>query len=143
MKDRPLVIRPWQPGKTTGLIAALRARVAELAGEVREWLCDDCNTVYSGPPATGVWCAMCPKCGGATGPKNSIELRRANRRIAELYAALGDKNDALDAALDARDHIEAERDRYREALEFVATSVLCYSLEVATQRARTAINKEP
>lgn len=62
-------------------------RIAELAAAVKEWLCLKCNTVYQGPPQEGIWCVMCPKCGGETGPRDSIKLTVANKRIAELEAS--------------------------------------------------------
>ena len=65
---------------------ALQAEVARLTSEVREWLCDSCNTIYPGPPQKGVWCVVCPKCGGDTAPTKTIELRKARTRIAELEA---------------------------------------------------------
>jgi hypothetical protein len=62
-----------------------------------EWLCKECNTVFPGPPQAGVYCIICPKCGGVTGPRDRIEyelnlaaltdkLRQAteeNRKLAE------------------------------------------------------------
>lgn len=64
------------------------AKIAEINAEVREWLCEDCNIVYQGPPKWGIWSAMCTKCGGATGPRNSVELRKAKKRIAKLQNTL-------------------------------------------------------
>jgi len=66
----------------------LQAEVARLTSEVKEWLCDTCNTVYPGPPQKGVWCVVCPSCGGNTAPTKTIELRKANARISELEAAI-------------------------------------------------------
>ena len=67
-------------------VSELKAEVARLTSEVREWLCDSCNTIYPGPPQKGVWCVVCPKCGGDTAPTKTIELRKARTRIAELEA---------------------------------------------------------
>lgn len=75
------------PCTTTCLLDALDAAEAqnvELRGEVREWLCDKCNTVYPGPPQKGFACVQCPQCGGNTGPRNVMELRTAEARCREL-----------------------------------------------------------
>lgn len=56
----------------------------ELAAEVREWLCTTCRIVYPGPPQPGLSCAICPKCGGSTGPRVSMELREARQKIVKL-----------------------------------------------------------
>lgn len=69
-------------------VQGLQAEVARLTSEVKEWLCDTCNTVYPGPPQKGVWCVVCPSCGGNTAPTKTIELRKANARISELEAAI-------------------------------------------------------
>jgi len=57
----------------------------ELRAEVKEWLCEKCNTVFPGPPQPGFQCVVCPQCKGRTGPRLILESRR---RITELYNAL-------------------------------------------------------
>lgn len=55
----------------------------DLRKEVREWLCDTCNTVYPGPPTRGFDCVQCPKCLGNTSPRMWLE-RNQHRRRADL-----------------------------------------------------------
>lgn len=81
-------LETWFPF-TAEELARLRARVEELTGAVREWLCDKCNTVYPGPPQKGFWCVQCPKCGGPTGPKYLIVNKH-------LRAELGAKQAEID-----------------------------------------------
>ncbi len=52
-----------------------------LIAEVKEWLCDKCNYVYQGPPSLGFNCVVCKRCGGDTGPKNSVIIRRLKKAI--------------------------------------------------------------
>ncbi len=54
---------------------ALKGEVEQLRAEVREWICESCNTVYPGPPQPGVMCVICPRCGGNTMPRPSAEIR--------------------------------------------------------------------
>jgi hypothetical protein len=71
-------------------MADLESERDQLRAEVREWLCAECNTVYPGPPQAGFACVQCPKCGGATGPRVSMELRQAradSRAIEANYEA--------------------------------------------------------
>ena len=63
-------------------------RIAELRREVREWMCDGCNTVYPGPPQPGIWCVQCPRCGGDTAPRDTIERRRLEREVERLRRKL-------------------------------------------------------
>lgn len=49
-----------------------------------EWLCQDCNTVYPGPPQKGFMCVICPSCGGNTAPRTTVEITRLKERIKEL-----------------------------------------------------------
>jgi hypothetical protein len=49
----------------------------KVRGEVKEWLCESCNTVYPGPPQEGFKCVECPKCGGDCGPHETIKRRKA------------------------------------------------------------------
>jgi hypothetical protein len=58
----------------------------KLRAEVREWLCDKCNTVYPGPPQPGFSCVICPKCGGYTSPRLAVENRRLGKEIERLRA---------------------------------------------------------
>ena len=44
--------------------------------EVREWICESCNTVYPGPPQDGFSCVVCPKCGGRTDTRAGAEIRK-------------------------------------------------------------------
>jgi hypothetical protein len=69
-------------------IAAKDARIAELNAAVREWLCDACQRVYPGPPRAGLHCVICLQCGGNTGPRVTMEKRKADARIAELESRL-------------------------------------------------------
>lgn len=57
-----------------------------LRGEVKEWLCAKCDTVFPGPPAKGVWCVICTVCGGDTAPLNHARLRRAKEQLAAAEA---------------------------------------------------------
>lgn len=68
-------------------ITALEQERDDLAAEVREWLCADCDTIYPGPPQEGVHCVVCPKCGGDTMPRNVATIR-------DLRAALAGRDDA-------------------------------------------------
>jgi hypothetical protein len=65
---------------------------SEAMTEVREWLCENCNTVYPGPPGKGVASSiLCPKCGGITAPRLTIENRRLkekNERLMEQIKAM-------------------------------------------------------
>jgi hypothetical protein len=70
-------------------IEALRAEVAELRAEVRDWLCEKCRTVYPGPPQPGVWCVVCPKCDGATAPLQTVLLREARAALSGKTLADG------------------------------------------------------
>jgi hypothetical protein len=80
---------------------------AALRAEVEEWLCSSCNTVYPGPPAKGFSCVVCPKCGGNTGPKLSVEnaaLRAESAMFKERweleqirYEGISSANDELRA----------------------------------------------
>lgn len=72
-------------------LVRLRAENAELRAEVREWLCTKCNMVYPGPPQEGIMCVLCPKCGGTTAPRLTVELARL-RPIVEAVAEM----DSLD-----------------------------------------------
>ena len=47
----------------------------------REWMCDKCSTVYSGPPQKGASCVVCPKCGGDTAPKETILIWRLKAEL--------------------------------------------------------------
>lgn len=76
----------WQKAEIT----TLRARCEELEKEVREWLCEDCNTVYPGPPAKGFQCVVCPKCGGTTLPRTLTERRKAEQRAESAEAKLAE-----------------------------------------------------
>lgn len=60
---------------------AMLDEVERLRREVREWMCDGCNTVYPGPPQPGIWCVQCPRCGGDTAPRGVIERRRLEREV--------------------------------------------------------------
>ena len=64
--------------------------IERLRREVSEWMCNGCNTVYPGPPQPGIWCAQCPRCGGATAPRGVIERRRLEREIERLRERLGE-----------------------------------------------------
>lgn len=66
----------------------LEHELDELAALVREWLCENCNTVYPGPPQPGFRCVICPRCGGATGPKEAVLLRRETLRAEKAEAEL-------------------------------------------------------
>ncbi len=58
-------------------ISSLRHQNQKLqhAAEAREWLCEECCTLYPGPPAEGFDCVMCPKCNGTTLPRKDVEIR--------------------------------------------------------------------
>lgn len=62
--------------------------IERLRADVQEWLCDKCNTVYPGPPQPGFACVQCPKCKGATAPRQTIERRRAERERDEALEIL-------------------------------------------------------
>lgn len=66
---------------------ALAKERDELRAEVREWLCDQCNHVYPGPPAAGLACVTCTNCGGTTGPRGAVERRRLQRQLDAVGAA--------------------------------------------------------
>lgn len=80
--------------------SALLKDIAVLRGEVREWLCVRCDTVYPGPPAKGVWCIVCPKCSGDCGPRGLVErralkvemdrLRKLLKLVQAAYCGVGD-----------------------------------------------------
>lgn len=57
-------------------IAELECENAEVRACVKEWLCEQCNTVYPGPPQKGCACVQCPKCLGRTGPRTLMENRK-------------------------------------------------------------------
>ena len=57
-----------------------------LTAEVREWMCEACNTVYPGPPQQGFSCVVCPKCGGSTAPRTTIARRKAEAERDALKA---------------------------------------------------------
>jgi DNA-directed RNA polymerase subunit RPC12/RpoP len=71
--------------------ARLEAEVQKLRAEVREWLCTDCNTVYPGPPASGLAGVKCAHCGGITAPRLSVENRRLREANETLIAIGNDK----------------------------------------------------
>jgi hypothetical protein len=80
-----------QPYAPPGHVMVARSRIdraiaaiESLRGEVREWLCVKCRTIYPGPPQKGFACVQCPKCGGDCGPRNFMELRRL-QAVAALY----------------------------------------------------------
>ena len=58
--------------------------IRQLRNEVKEWLCADCNFVYPGPPQTGFGCVICPRCQGRTAPRQTVEIRKLEDRIAAL-----------------------------------------------------------
>lgn len=64
------------------------AEIAELKALVKEWLCVNCNTVYSGPPQKGFSCVMCPKCSGDCGPRTWMQLWAERARSKALVEAL-------------------------------------------------------
>lgn len=66
----------------------LAEELAALRAEVLEWLCVSCNTVYPGAPKPGLFCVMCPQCGGTTGPRGIVERRVLERKVADLRAQL-------------------------------------------------------
>lgn len=81
----------------------LEGDLAMLRAEVREWLCDSCNTVYPGPPASGCLCVICPKCNGNTGPRLSVENRKLRVQLEQEWCELrklkeATKSPAVDAA---------------------------------------------
>lgn len=90
-----------------------RSKLAELIALVKEWGCDDCNTVYPGPPQKGFNCVVCPKCGGNTTPLPGIKLRRIERELAaerELTNAITAEVDYLHNKLrDRIAELDAER----------------------------------
>lgn len=69
-------------------VLALLDEIERLRREVREWMCDGCNTVYPGPPQPGIWCVQCPQCGGDTAPRGVIERRRLEREVERLRAGV-------------------------------------------------------
>lgn len=69
-------------------IEALEAENTDLLRQVREWLCEACNTVYPGPPQEGVKCVVCPSCGGFTAPSLAVERRRLQRTNADLLTEI-------------------------------------------------------
>jgi rubrerythrin len=52
-----------------------------LLSEVREWLCEHCNAVFPGPPAPGLSCVTCPRCGGDTAPRPVVEVRKLSGQL--------------------------------------------------------------
>ena len=88
-------------------ITRLSARVEELEAEVKEWACDQCSTVYPGPPQRGVMCVICPKCGGDTMPWPALKLRRMGQERDELRVALTRCVEAL------RDGLPADAGQHR------------------------------
>lgn len=75
---------PTQPQGLLDHDATLRARLEAVTTEVKEWLCDTCNTVYPGPPQQGFSCVICPKCDGECGPRGMIERRRLEQQLAAV-----------------------------------------------------------
>lgn len=102
----------------TATIEEQKDKIAELTAKVREWLCDECNTVYPGPPLSGLACVICTKCHGDTAPRQSMELRRARQRIAELEAkergylgAIEIADKVAQSAINENAKLKAERDK--------------------------------
>lgn len=67
-------------------VLALLDEVERLRGDVRQWMCDHCDVVYPGPPADGVWCVVCSRCGGDTAPRTVVERWRLQRELDRLSA---------------------------------------------------------
>src|SRR5690606_24494787 len=65
-------------------VLAMLDEIDLLRREVREWMCDRCNTVYPDPPQPGIWCVQCPWCGGDTAPRGVIERRQLEQEIERL-----------------------------------------------------------
>ncbi|MFJ3047026.1 hypothetical protein ACIPEN_14440 [Herbaspirillum chlorophenolicum] len=63
-------------GEAAKVAIALLNELESLRAEVREWLCENCNTVYPGPPLPGLTCVVCSSCGGTTGPRGIIERKK-------------------------------------------------------------------
>jgi len=87
--------------KACGEVASKQARIDELLHDVKEWLCEDCNTVYPGPPALGFDCLVCPKCNGMTGIRLRIEHRRIERLLDECRSHISAENFGLLQRIDA------------------------------------------
>lgn len=81
----------------TRLEAAERERDG-LRGEVREWLCADCNYVYPGPPSKGFDCIICPRCQGRTGPRPTVEKHAAEAELEATRSRLERYETALEQA---------------------------------------------
>jgi len=74
--------------RNSELVNQLQAEVAELRAEVKEWLCEKCNFVYPGPPQAGWRCVICPKCGGSTAPRLTVESSRLQARLESAVGLL-------------------------------------------------------
>lgn len=116
-------------------------RLAELRREVREWMCDGCNTVYPGPPQPGIWCVQCPQCGGDTAPRGVIERRRLEREVERLRREREVLMEALTPASEAM--ADLDKGYYRVAKQdpggYVMGSVSVASLVTVIESTRKAL----
>jgi len=91
--------------KDRGELIELKKINMSLLNEVHEWLCDTCATVFPGPPQKGFHCVICPKCNGTTGPRVTMEKRKAEAALAA----------ANDVALSMQAEIDGMRKRAEKA----------------------------
>lgn len=80
-------------------LEALQKENAELKGEVKEWLCLDCNTVFPSESVPNSFsCLICPKCDGKRLPKNTAIIKV----LREEYAAQAKRITELEEKLKYR-----------------------------------------
>jgi hypothetical protein len=70
--------------KKSSELETLRAENAALRAEIKEWLCESCNTVLPGPPSPGADCVVCPFCRGFCGPRGMIQRWKLEKENAAL-----------------------------------------------------------
>lgn len=111
-------------------VLAMLDEIERLRGDVREWMCDHCNVVYPGPPADGVRCVVCSRCGGDTAPRTVVERRRLQRELdrssaenARLISDIQSITAPVEVGGGADAYLRAEVDRLRREWEVLAAAI--------------------
>ncbi len=81
-------------------VERLQKENAELKSEVKEWLCLDCNTLFSTESIPNNFsCLICPKCNGGRMPKNAAIIKKLSEENVTMKACLFQaQNAAIDIA---------------------------------------------